>query len=409
MILDLQKIFIVGLIALVLTNLAQASESRQVRVRIQKVVGKFKLAGTQLAVGVSPTQAMPVRFSIGSQLEVGRIKSKRFGLWKIRRQGEKHAQTLIGDRLFVEGESLQINGKAVPQTLQLVAEENGDVDVVASLDLEKYLTGVLPSEMPATWPIEALKAQVIASRSYALALMLDRRNQNFDVESSILDQVFDLENHRQISKAQQIKINQVIRGTANHILVNGRGQVVKAFYHADCGGQTEAARQVWGDRIFEGGTTKDESCPLSPWGRWEYGASIDELTAKLAPLLGTIGDSKVVDVKVLDHAPSGRVGHLEVMFMNGLKAQVLAHDFRRMLGYSNLKSTNFSLRLQDDFLMVQGKGNGHGVGLCQFGTRKLAQQGQSFREILKHYYPTAQIKVLRQRNILVARNLRDAG
>ena len=96
--------------------------------------------------------------------------------------------------------------------------------LIAELKLDRYLEGVLPSEMPGVWPIEALKAQVVASRSYTLNLMEEMKGSHFHLESTIHDQVYELYNYSGINQNIQRKIRQAIRETRDQRLLGRQGK-----------------------------------------------------------------------------------------------------------------------------------------------------------------------------------------
>jgi stage II sporulation protein D len=143
---------------------------------------------------------------------------------------------------------LRLGVDPVPYNLELHENAKNGVDVIARLDLEAYLLGVLPSEMPAAWPLESLKAQAVAARSFVLRKAYERRNQAYDVDSTIIDQVYkflhEAENHPEWS----LKVQRAVRETRGEVLVDHRRRILKAFYSADCGCTTEDPKFVWGKR-----------------------------------------------------------------------------------------------------------------------------------------------------------------
>lgn len=377
---------------LVLALICPATLAETIRVRLRKTYGKIELAGFGVNVGLQQQMIVLAGMPQMGRLEV-RLQTRRgrWPVWHVRREGEKKSTHLAGEKLFIEGQTLQVGLRPVPNTLELVAAENGRVDVIAALDLEKYLTGVLPSEMPAHWPMEALKAQAVASRSYALALMQQRRDQAYHLESTVFDQVFDLQNHTGASEEVRKKVALAVRETAGQVLLDERGRVVKAHYHADCGGRTETARNVWGESVQETGVVKDALCPLSPLAQWQHHLTKQELREALAPHFGIGPGVSLLSVAMAGRTPSGRVVSVDVVFSDRQPRRLSSHDFRRLLGFSSLKSTNFSFLWQGEKLVVEGRGHGHGVGMCQYGARQLATRGLNYRQIVATYYPNVKI------------------
>jgi stage II sporulation protein D len=369
-----------------------SAEGATIRVRLQKAAVATEITGLGLSIGTAPASYKTVALP---QVRKARIKlldnNGRFPVWSIKFDGETQQKRLVGHRLFVEGDVVRLGLHPAPHALELVALPNGKADVIASLDIEKYLTGVLPSEMPANWPAEALKAQAIASRSYAIALAKERQSLNYDVENTVLDQVFDMRNKVGASDAIQEKIAEVVRVTRGIVLLDQRGRVVKAHYHADCGGHTELAKNVWGDDVKETGITKDAMCPLSPYANWRLEMPRQEIQKIMAAYFMLDPRRALLALAPLGRTVSGRVAQVDMVFDDGIHRRLPAHEFRRLLGYSKLKSTNFRLAWANDAVVVEGKGHGHGVGLCQYGTRQLAVRGMSYQDIIKNYYPLAKL------------------
>ena len=390
-----------GALALLFILLPQA-QAEIIRVRIKKNQSAVELSGLGLTVGAKPAQVLSVSLPQVRHVEIKLIKSKGpWPLWQVRMDKEKQPTRFATQKLFIEGQTLRVGLEPVPNTLELVVDRKGRVDVIASLDLEKYLTGVLPSEMPSHWPIEALKAQVVASRSYAVALFNQRRNEPYHVESTIFDQVFNISNHVGGTDKMREKVAQVVRETAGQVLLDPRGRVIKAYYHADCGGHTELARLVWGEKAFEGGVVKDASCPTNPMAKWRYRLSKQELREALAPYFGVGPAVNLESIGIVGRTASGRVASLDVIFSDHQVRRVSSHELRRLLGFNRLKSTNFTLSWQGEQVVVSGHGYGHGVGLCQYGTKHLAASGLNYRDIVATYYPNAKLTTRGRRGPLL--------
>ncbi len=364
-----------------------------IRVRLLKGITSTEVAGLGLNIAATPSTVQAVSLPQVRQATVRLLQNKnRFPVWTIGFKDERTPRRFMSSRLYVEGDLVRLGLNPAPHALEFVALANGRMDVIATLDIEKYLTGVLPSEMPAQWPLEALKAQAVASRSYALAVARDRRELNYDVESSVLDQVFDMKNKVGATNYIQNKVAEVVRQTAGQILVDERGRPVKAHYHADCGGNTELAKNVWGENVKETGTTADAMCPLSPYANWIVKIPREELSRTLLSHFELSAPSMISGVAPVGRTISGRVAKVDLLFNNGQRRRIPAAEFREILGYSRIRSTNFRLIWNTGDLVIEGKGHGHGVGLCQYGTRQLATRGLSYEEILKNYYPEVRLQ-----------------
>lgn len=259
---------------------------------------------------------------------------------------------------------------------------------ILKIPLESYLMGVLPSEMPASWPLEALKAQVVASRSFVLSQAESRKNFDFDVESTIFDQVFRTENLNYTGKYRD-RVVKAIEETRGEVLLEpvkgiAPPKIQKAYFHSDCGGSTESSFFVWrtDEPLMQ---VRDRDCPLGPNSKWEFRASVKELEDSLK-FFG------IKSIQVATKTPSGRNGTILLMMKNGEKELLLAETFRRLLGYNKVKSTLFDITIQNEEYVFSGKGHGHGVGMCQWGARMLASQGYNYKKILGHYFPLSRLE-----------------
>ncbi len=265
--------------------------------------------------------------------------------------------------------------------------ENGDgtFTAVNVLPLEEYLVGLIAAEMSVDWPIEALKAQAVASRTYAVYQREARSSKwsdsIYDLESSVLDQVYDG------SVKNDSKVREAVEGTKGEMLKK-HGQVVKAFFHSACGGQTETAQNVWGEeKMFD--IVRDPYCKRSPNSSWSYKISKPELASRLAK--GGYPAETIESVSIERRRGDPRAATVTIdtgnqtIFLQG-------SDLRRIIGYENVKSTWFDVVIEGDSIVFTGHGFGHGVGLCQWGARGMAEAGKNYRDILRFYYPGTRIE-----------------
>lgn len=307
------------------------------------------------------------------------------GEWSLLVESQRHP--FSQRRLQITGTDLHVGTKRVPSEIFLIQKKNG-IDVIGSLSLDDYLVGVVSSEMPANWPLETLKAQAIAARSYTLSTIQERKRNEFHLESSVLDQVF-----RAPSKAQQKKYQQVqkaIRETSGLVLTNSKRLPIKAFYHSDCGGETKSAIDVW--KMSQSyGQAKDPFCEDRKKSQWSFRVSQRTLQEKLSGFF----QKPLQWWPRFDWSESVIKYHPTVSAeMSGQRLLVAANDLRKLLGFENLKSATFVVKQLEDEVEFRGQGFGHGVGLCQWGSWELGKQGKSFKEILKHYYPKAFLRRL---------------
>lgn len=272
-------------------------------------------------------------------------------------------------------EFILLNGKRYRGIIEISPFDKGML-VVDELFLEDYLVGLINCEISSQWPIEAIKAQAVVARSYALYQKESRKDAPYHLESSVLDQVYD---------GCDIEDSRAARGvteTAGEVLTYD-GKVIQAFYHSSCGGHTEAVQNVWGYSLpyLQG---VDCTYCLGASGKWDQTLSLK----KIESLLRTSGYQVqgLREIKAGKRNGSGRLADLVLVTARG-NFSITGVNFRKALGYTVIKSTNFNVRTVGAEAYFSGSGYGHGVGLCQWGAKQRAEEGFSYREILSYYYP----------------------
>jgi stage II sporulation protein D len=346
-----------------------------IRVRVMAQQSRLLIEGFNLKI--NPTnQFLPVALPKSS---AGIVTVENRGL-NIQQSGQSR---LFKENLVrIKGENLRINGQSKPNDLLLSKTKSGKIDVIAVMPLEKYLIGVLAGEVPLSWPMETLKAQAVVARSYALALMRERAQQKFHVENTFMDQVFKM---GPLNPRSQARAEEAVEATRGVVLTEKRRKIVKTFFHADCGGETVSADQVWGGNSPTV-TVTDQSCENRKSSHWRFQISESDLKKKL----GLPREVSLDSLKILRSPKNGRVTEIRIPERQGSRL-LTGNQFRSLLGFSTIRSTRFQLiRTANEFQFL-GQGYGHGVGLCQNGARSLGAQGKSYLEILKHYYPTASL------------------
>lgn len=381
-----------GLISgVVFASEAQAGEL--VKIRLKSDLARMQVSGLSLSFQskekLSPYQTVAIPRM--QRAEIRSLQDSGRQLWKIDfPDSGSPSMQVFSDKLIVTGEMVRLDADPVPSRLYLYPRNRQRFDVIAQLDIESYLAGVLPSEMPVSWPLEALKAQVVASRSYMMSVMNERKSKPFHLEASVHDQVYKVINLIGADKQARQKIRKALGETRGQYLVGKKGSIYKAFYHADCGGQTEEPVNVWGIDV-PNGTVTDPFCPRSPNARWTYELTKEDLKNALQVQIPELKDHNLQGLLVTQRTASGRIANMNVILEGKSPVALTAQEFRRIIGFHRLKSTNFSLQWFGDQLRIEGKGHGHGVGLCQWGSRHLASLGKDYRTILEHYYPKAKL------------------
>lgn len=249
--------------------------------------------------------------------------------------------------------------------------------VVNELPLEDYLVGLINCEISSAWPIEAIKAQAVIARSYALNRKLLRKNAFYHLESSVIDQVYDG------CLIEDSRAHRGVSETAGEVLVFNNA-IIQSFYHSNCGGKTEASENIWNAALPYLKGVDCQYCLTAASSSWEQKLTFKEIEEKLKA--GGYSVAGINEIKPGLRNNRGRLKNLTIVSLRGELA-VTGEQFRKALGYSVIKSTNFNIRTTNKDVVFSGLGNGHGVGLCQWGCKQRAQDGFSYKEILSYYYP----------------------
>lgn len=255
----------------------------------------------------------------------------------------------------------------------VVRAQGSKLNVVNVLPLEDYLVGVLGSEMPPSFPEEALKAQAIAARTYALKKKIDGYGQPAHLGNSVISQVYGG------LKAESPRTRAAVELTRGEVLTY-QLQPIEAYFHSSCGGRTESGLPAL-NRDVPYLTAVDCPCGKLPSSRWTLTVNRRELDSALR--------SNVEALKVSGRSSTGRVGRVQWG-----RGSLDAISLRERLGYGRLKSLSFDVEPTREGWQFTGKGFGHGAGLCQWGAKLLAEQGWDYRRILAHYYPGTEIQTL---------------
>lgn len=278
--------------------------------------------------------------------------------------------------------------------LKVYMAESGQI---VHMPLEDYLVGVVAAEMPARFEEEALKAQAVAARTYALKRLKAyggsgcAKHPEADIctDPSCCQAYLKEDELRRrwgifSYPEYQLKIADAVAAT-NGLVITYDYQLIDPVYHASCGGLgTEDAAAVWGNAVPY---LKPVSCPYddnSPHQMAETVLTLKDLEKQLGEKV-TVPVSGGLDLQVLVRTASGRVKELKVG-----NVTLPGTEVRQRLG---LNSTSFSWQLAENGKVIfTTYGKGHGVGMCQYGANGLAKQGQDFRAILKHYYTGVEIE-----------------
>ncbi len=334
--------------------------------------------------------------------------------------GDLRLETSLGDRIDVSSEATVVlqehelavngnlvggNGLAIHGThneLQVTIQRSssdaisqrwkvyGDLEitvrdeyllVVNVVELEKYVAGVVSSEVNPDWHEELLRTQAVAARTYVLYKKLENEAQPFDVYASVQDQVYT--GRQKVNRAVLDAVNR----TRGQVLTY-EGRPIFAVYSSTTAGPTEDAVNVWAKDLPY---LKGVACPFdrkSPWYEWRATIPFDKIEARLKEEGYPIG--WLATFAPYGMTTAGRVKDIRILHSRG-ELVLTGQEFRRILGYAKVRSTRFSIERIDRHVVFAGKGAGHGVGLCQWGAKEMAELGYPYQSILRYYYPGTEI------------------
>lgn len=289
-------------------------------------------------------------------------------------------------RIAVPSDStIYLDGRSFRGAVDIVRKDNMKLMAINRVDLEEYLYGVLYNEVSHRWPIEAIKAQAIAARTFAIYQARQNKQQDYDLTNDIYSQVYSGATSERWATTRAVKL------TAGQVLVY-KGDIFPTYYHATCGGRTESASNLWNIDIEPLKGVECGFCKDSPHYKWNKNIPLLEIEKKLNDSGYKIG--KIKSVVVLSKNISGRIDKLEIKDDSGVSCILTGKDFRRLIGPNDLRSTNFEPVISNDKLVINGIGWGHGVGMCQWGANGMAGHGKNAQEILNLYYPGAEITTI---------------
>ena len=273
--------------------------------------------------------------------------------------------------------------------IKLLHISTGEVEI---LDLDEYLIGVVASEMPASFDIEALKAQAVVARTYTIYQIKNgSKHENADVcDSSLCCQAWISKEDRFARWEEENKneywnkVVQSVNETKGKIIMYD-GEPINALFHSNSGGQTELSINVWGGDIpyFQSVETSGED-EYSSYSS-EVVLSKDTLIQKMLEKFSnfSIDFSKEDAIKILENTESGRIKKIKIG-----NTEISGVDARKIF---ELKSTKFNVQIIGDDIKFITYGYGHGVGLSQCGSDVLAKNGKKYDEIIKYYYKNVEI------------------
>jgi stage II sporulation protein D len=247
-------------------------------------------------------------------------------------------------------------------------------DIVISMKLEEYIKGTVAAEMPASFGVEALKAQAVCARTYTIKKLSEHHP--YPKGADLSDDVNTCQAFISVSNFEKNpdvfkQINKAVNSTRGEVMLFD-SKPIDALYHSTCGGQTESADAVWGREIPYLRSVKCDDCKHSP----HYRNTIVIKNETINKIAGNKGS--LLTTKILNRTTGGRP---KIIAIN--QHQIDSTELRKKL---NLPSNWVEFKTSDDDTTITTHGYGHGVGLCQYGADGMAKRGKNYHQILKKYY-----------------------
>lgn len=348
------------------------NRSETIRLLIGTYGNNFSVSGSRIKLTCLDTGTRTV-YCAGDALSVRRTKN-----------GIEINRALFSGRYFridSSGTALSINGTRYGGTVIIDCSSKKEMMLINEIDLEEYLEGLISIELSPRWELAAMKVQAVVARTYALCQKANSKESPYHLTTSVLHQLY-----RGIEQATW-KTRQAVKETRGEVLTYN-GLPIMAVYHSCCGGKTENVENVWAtdkERPYLKGVFCG-ACTGYDKYFWKLTVPRGTFYSKLNQA-GYADEAYDASFVVSRRSSTNRV--LEITIRGKGPARALSsNEFRSLFGFSDMRSTNFIIRETDDgYLHFIGIGNGHGVGLCQWGARYRALRGETYREILLHYYP----------------------
>jgi stage II sporulation protein D len=274
--------------------------------------------------------------------------------------------------------SIVIDERAFRGEVTFIRTTNNHITVVNNINVEDYIKGVLYHEVSHLWPMEALKAQAVATRTYAL-YSINPAGKPYDMTNDIYSQVYGGRD------SERYRTDLAVDYTRGQVLTYN-GKIIPAYFHATCGGMTEDAHELW--NLADIPPLRGVPCPFcqnSPHFHWKKNFRLRNIQDALNLHGYKVGAIK--DISIVDRDRSERIAHLKITQKDGQELLIKGKDFRDLMGPNVLMSNNYDITMQGYYVNIIGKGWGHGVGMCQWGALGMARQQFTYKQILAYYYP----------------------
>jgi len=268
-----------------------------------------------------------------------------------------------------------------------------DTGRTVTMDFEEYILGVVAGEMPASFHLEALKAQALAARTYALLRMprFGGSGCSAHPEADICTNPAHCQAYRNPLTIREglDRLKQAVRETTGEVIVYNN-RLIDAVFHSTSGGKTENSEDIWSSRVPYLRSVVSEYEEHSPKYITRQEVTVDDFIQcmkKLDPQIKINKKNIKNEIKILERSEGGRITQIKV----GNKT-LRGSDVRTALG---LNSANFNYTFSGDNIIFTVIGSGHGIGLSQYGADGMAKNGSSYRDILLHYYQGVEIVTIK--------------
>ena len=356
----------------VLPMTAAASWQPEITIGLSQGVSEIRLSATNGALYVydDPEKEPMMKIPQGQELSVRMMRDRFLA----------NEKELKAERLVIQPEStgfVKVNGMPYRGFITLLKKQG--MIVVNNVPVEDYLYGVVPKEMPPSWSAEALRAQSVAARTFALKNRKRHSAEGFDLCSTAHCQVYEG------MSAEMQSTTAAVNSTRGEVLFY-KGAIIDALFHTDSGGMTEFSEHVWGSTVPYLRAVKELRTQTQPWSRTVSMASFVQKIEAGDKSLGTLKEIRLSPLTIgkggTDRTPSGRVRTVEFVGTKG-RVSLSGNDLRSMF---SLPSTLFDIRAGRTEVVFSGYGSGHGLGLSQWGAKALADSGKGYKDILLYYY-----------------------
>lgn len=268
-------------------------------------------------------------------------------------------------------------------TNNIIRVKDEKTGVINEVPFEEYIKGVVAGEMPATFELEALKAQAVASRSYAMYQMTATKDKEYDVLNTTANQVYltDQELKENWKDEYDEKINKIktaIAETSGEYLTYN-GEVANAMFFSTSVGATENCEEVFVSALPYLRSVDSKWDEASPVFTDTYTFTLEDFYKKL-----NLPFNQTLKVEITSKTSTGRTKTLKIN-----NEEMQGRDFASKL---SLRSNYFDIVQNEKNITITTKGFGHGVGMSQYGANGMAKEGYKYNEILKHYYQNTEIK-----------------